>query len=255
MSVRALLTAISVLAMLGCGGASPAPETAATSETLAAENLTNGTETAETVVAQAPTQYVIEVTTLRHNENMTPEEFAAADADVSVRYTRVQPGYIQRHSGRSSDGEWLVLVLWETNEDAVASMERFMGEPSVADFAGAIDGPSMRMTRYAGVGVIRNVETAPVVEVTTFALAAGVDQATFAARDAEVEAAFTHAQPGFIQRTSGFDEDGKWAVVVLWEDMASAESSMQRFMSDPSVADYARMIDASQMTMERFSRQ
>ena len=37
---------------------------------------------------------------------------------------------------------------WERMEDAEASMKKFMGDASVADFANMIDGNSMKMARY-----------------------------------------------------------------------------------------------------------
>ncbi|MEO1482227.1 MAG: hypothetical protein AAFU77_08970 [Myxococcota bacterium] len=92
--------------------------------------------------------YVIEVTTFRQNAEMTPEQFLAADRQVEANYTSKQPGFLERRSARSAEGEWVVVVYWRSVEDADASMKRFMGDPSVAQYAAAIDGGSMKMARY-----------------------------------------------------------------------------------------------------------
>jgi len=92
-----------------------------------------------------------------------------------------------------------------------------------------------------------------IMEVTTFRINTGVDALAFAKRDAEIESDFTSKQPGFVRRQSAVDTDGNYAVVVFWENIADAEASMGKFMSDASVADYAQMIDGPTMKMDRFS--
>ncbi len=96
-----------------------------------------------------------------------------------------------------------------------------------------------------------NIKT--IMEVTTFTINSGVEANTFAKRDAEVEQDFTSKQPGFIKRQSGLDEKGNYVVVVYWKTQADADASMSKFMSDPSVADYAKMIDAPSMKMSRYN--
>ncbi len=91
-----------------------------------------------------------------------------------------------------------------------------------------------------------------IMEVTTFKTNADVNAQTFAQKDAQVEENFTSKQPGFITRQSGINEKGEYLVIVFWEKASDADASMKKFMSDPSVADYASMIDAKSMAMTRF---
>ncbi len=92
-----------------------------------------------------------------------------------------------------------------------------------------------------------------IMEVTTFNINSDVEANFFARRDAQVELDFTSKQPGFIKRQSGVENEGSYVVVVHWESIASADASMKQFMSAPSVADYAEMIDAPTMKMSRYT--
>lgn len=91
-----------------------------------------------------------------------------------------------------------------------------------------------------------------VIEVTTFNRNDRMTESQFARADAAVEARYTSKQPGFLGRVSGESPDGTWAVVVYWEDAASAEASMKKFMNDASVVDYAAAIDATTMKMSHY---
>ena len=95
-------------------------------------------------------------------------------------------------------------------------------------------------------------EAKTIMEVTTFGINGTVDPLDFKTRDAQIETNFTSKQPGFIKRQSGINEKGKYVVIVFWESQKDAEASMNKFMSDPSVADYAKMINGSTMKMERY---
>lgn len=92
-----------------------------------------------------------------------------------------------------------------------------------------------------------------VIEVTSFKYAADVDGSTFWTRDAEIEADYTKLQPGFISRESGYSKSTNEVVVVVrWKTLADADASMQKFMGDESVKDYAEMIDGPTMKMNRY---
>ena len=96
-------------------------------------------------------------------------------------------------------------------------------------------------------------ESKTIMEVTTFNINDDVDPITFKTRDQLIEKDFTSKQPGFIKRQSAIDENGAYVVIVYWENIANAEASMSKFMSDKSVADYAKMINGSTMKMERYA--
>ena len=93
--------------------------------------------------------YVIEVTTFKYNTNVDADKFWARDSQIEEDYTKLQPGYISRESGYSENSnEVIVVVRWQTQADADASMKKFMGDTSVADYAAMINGTTMKMTRY-----------------------------------------------------------------------------------------------------------
>lgn len=92
--------------------------------------------------------YVIEVTTFAYKTEVSADAFWARDAGIQADYTSQQPGFISRESALAEDGEVVVVVRWKTMADADASMQKFMQDASVADYAEMIDGPSMKMKRY-----------------------------------------------------------------------------------------------------------
>ena len=92
---------------------------------------------------------VIEVTTFKYKPFVNPEEFWAEDAKIQNIYTSKQPGFIKRESGYSKDRkEVLVVVYWNTNKDAEASMQKFMQDTTVVNFVNMIDASTMEMARY-----------------------------------------------------------------------------------------------------------
>ena len=94
------------------------------------------------------TPYVIEITTFSYKSDVKADVFWTRDAEIQADYTGKQPGFIKRESGLSEDNEVVVVVYWETENDAEASMQKFMQDSSVADYASMIDGPTMNMKRY-----------------------------------------------------------------------------------------------------------
>ncbi|MEL7146204.1 MAG: hypothetical protein AAFO69_07535, partial [Bacteroidota bacterium] len=91
-----------------------------------------------------------------------------------------------------------------------------------------------------------------ILEVTTFNIKTTTNASTFHKLDGEVEARFTSKQPGFMKRQSAVNEQGEYVVLVYWNTIEQAEASMNKFMSDESVASYASMIDGATMNMSRY---
>lgn len=93
--------------------------------------------------------YVIEITTFKIKSTVDIEDFWNEDAKVDDNYTRKQPGYISRESAFNDEtNEVLIVAKWTTMNDADNSMQKFMKDSSVADYADMIDGNTMKMTRY-----------------------------------------------------------------------------------------------------------
>ena len=196
---------------------------------------------------------VIEVTSFNLNADVEAQVFQDRDAEIEEDFASVQPGFLKRLSGLDADGKYVVMVFWESLEDADASITAFGSDPTVADYFAMIDGNTFAAERYTFPNINFSMEVNNVIEITTFNINSDVDTATFEARDGEIEQDFASQQPGFIRRTSGKDQDGKYAVIVFWETLEDADNSIAAFGSDPSVADYFGMIDGSTFSALRFS--
>ena len=198
---------------------------------------------------------VVEVTTFNLNTGVNANAFEVRDTEIEQDFASQQPGFLKRMSGVDTDGKYVIMVFWETLEDADASIEAFGADPTVADYFGMIDGNTFlaeRFTTFAVPNINFSLAAKNVIEITTFNLNTDVDADAFATRDAEIEQDFASQQPGFIRRTSGVDANGKYAVIVFWETLEDADASIAAFQVDPTVADYFAMIDGNTFVAERF---
>ncbi|GAL25185.1 hypothetical protein JCM19239_5075 [Vibrio variabilis] len=91
---------------------------------------------------------VIEIATFKLNEGVSVEEFAPLDKAVEMQHVSQQPGFISREAAHGENGEWLVVVHWETIEDADASMNSFMTAEAAKEFMSHLDANTMSMKRY-----------------------------------------------------------------------------------------------------------
>jgi hypothetical protein len=81
-----------------------------------------------------------------------------------------------------------------------------------------------------------------VVDVVTFTLAEGVDEAAFLAADRRVQTELVPNQPGFLRRTTA-RRDGRWLVVTLWWSEAHAADFVAATLGDPIAQEFERLID------------
>lgn len=96
---------------------------------------------------------IVEVRTfrLRDGTDRAAAAAAAADHEVQVGFANLRPGMVRRTTARGGDGEWLVLTLWEGEDDAVAAERAGEDDPLVAAFAALVAGePEVR--RYQDLG-------------------------------------------------------------------------------------------------------
>ncbi|GAL31568.1 hypothetical protein JCM19240_4999 [Vibrio maritimus] len=98
------------------------------------------------ITAQAE---VIEIATFKLNDGVTVEEFTPLDKAVEMQHVSQQPGFISREAAHGDNGEWLVVVHWETIEDAEASMNSFMTAEAAKEFMSHLDANTMSMKRYS----------------------------------------------------------------------------------------------------------
>lgn len=195
-------------------------------------------------------QTIMEVTTFGISAD--PMTFAKRDAQVESAFTSKQPGFIKRQSGVDDDGNYAVVVFWESMADAEASMNKFMGDASVADYAKMIDGPTMKMARYT-MDKSFDADDSRFVEIMTFDLQTGTDMATFDALNHQVETDVTAKREGFLQRLTGVNEAGKQVVAVYWASKATSDAALQPFMDAPLAKDFMQAMVQSSVFMGRYN--
>lgn len=194
---------------------------------------------------------VLEVTTFKTKPATNMAQFIEMDAEVEANFTSLQPGFIKRQSGLDDKGEFVVLVYWESMEDAEASMSKFMQDESVASYAGMIDGASMKMSRYH---IKEGYEGggSEFVEVMSYNVAEGVDLNTFAKTNKRVAYKVTAPKEGFVQRVTGVNDEERRVVVVYWDTKANSDAALQPFMENEISKEFMGMMDGSSVAMGRY---
>ena len=86
------------------------------------------------------------------------------------------------------------------------------------------------------------------VELTSFNLVDGTDEAKFIATAKEMQASFLNKQEGFIKRTLVKGENG-WTDVVYWKDPQSMQQAMQKAETSVEVVPFMQMIDFNSVRM------
>ena len=194
---------------------------------------------------------IMEVTTFNIKSDADARSFAARDAQVENDFTSKQKGFIKRQSAVDDNGNYAVVVFWENTADADASMSKFMGEASVADYVQMIDGSTMKMSRYA-MDKSFDAERSGFVEIMSFDLVDNKDMDKFNATNLKVETDFTGKREGFVQRLTGSNEAGKQVVAVYWKNKELSDSSLQPFMQAPIAKKFMSYMDQSSMEMGRY---
>jgi hypothetical protein len=91
---------------------------------------------------------VIETQTFRLVDRSDIDGFLEADRRVQTELMLQKPTFLRRTTARSSDGEWIVLVLWASEGDANTSDQRFEGNPANAAFMAYVDLSTLSTRRY-----------------------------------------------------------------------------------------------------------
>lgn len=197
------------------------------------------------------TKSILEVTAFKTKSVTSTSTFNKLDADVESNFTSKQPGFISRQSGVNEAGEYVVLVYWETLENAQSSMDKFMSDESVASYASMIDGSTMKMSRYV-IGDEFKAPSSNFVEVMSFQTKAGTDAKAFYKTNKMVEKGFTAKQTGFLQRITGVDETGEQVVAVYWDSKSNSNAALEPFMENPISKEFMGMMSQSSIQMGRY---
>lgn len=196
-------------------------------------------------------QSVLEVTTFKTKSTVNNSVFNKLDAEVEGNFTINQPGFIKRQSGVDNEGNYVVLVYWDTHENAEASMQKFMSDASVAEYASMIDGSTMNMSRYT-IDDNFNANTSEFIEVMSFNTKSDINIDTFNTTNKSVETGFTAKQKGFEQRITGNNEKGEQIVAVYWDTKSNSDVALQPFMEAPVSKEFMEMMDQSSINMGRY---
>jgi hypothetical protein len=89
---------------------------------------------------------LIEITTFRLADGTDETAFLAADERVQQEFIPNKPGFARRTTARGDNGEWIVIVLWGSREDADAAASD--KHPAVDAFTALIDPASVRTSRW-----------------------------------------------------------------------------------------------------------
>lgn len=90
----------------------------------------------------------IEIVTFRLKPETTDEAFIEETKSMEREFLGKLPGFVDRDTGKSADGQWLVVLHWASAEDAQNSMNKFVGNEATKAFTDLIDMDSFTMTRY-----------------------------------------------------------------------------------------------------------
>ncbi len=201
--------------------------------------------------SQAETNPIMEVTTFQIKNGISSDVFNQRDAQVTADYTSKQPGFIKRTSGVTENGEIGVIVFWESIVDAEASLNKFMEDQSVADYAAMIDASTMTLKRFTMDSSL-DAPNSDFVEVMTYNLNADATKEAYLAINKKVTKEVTGPKPGFIQRMLGENEKGEQVVAIFWDNKKNSDAALQPFMSNPIAGEFMGMMDQSTIWMGRY---
>ena len=91
---------------------------------------------------------VIETTTFRLADGVGDEQFLDVDERVRTGFLYQQPGLVRATTARGNDGEWIVVVLWVSDEDANAAERRASSDPATGALMALVDARTVDRRRY-----------------------------------------------------------------------------------------------------------
>ena len=90
----------------------------------------------------------IEIVNFRLAPGVSDEDFLAETMSMERNFLGKLHGFLDRDTGKSSDGDWIVVLHWAAPEDAQDSMNRFVASEGTKSFTSKIDMSTFKMTRY-----------------------------------------------------------------------------------------------------------
>lgn len=100
---------------------------------------------------------VIETMTFQLLGGVDEAEFLAADKRLQSDFAYQQPGLVRRTTARGTGkdrGEWIVIDLWQTAENADACAERWDDDPIAHAFMSFVDPYTVDVRRYVDIDAL-----------------------------------------------------------------------------------------------------
>jgi hypothetical protein len=91
---------------------------------------------------------MIEIMTFRLTAGAAEDAFRTADKSVQSDFAYRQAGPLRRTTARNDSGDWVVIDLWRSVQDADASDARRADDPVRAEFMSFIDPTTPQTERY-----------------------------------------------------------------------------------------------------------
>jgi hypothetical protein len=91
---------------------------------------------------------VIEIMRFRLRPDAAHQAFEAADRRLQTEFAYRQPGMLRRTVARAADGEWIVIDLWHTGEDADRAALAWEDDASAAAFMHFVDAGTVSVARF-----------------------------------------------------------------------------------------------------------
>jgi hypothetical protein len=95
---------------------------------------------------------VIETMTFRLLPEVDDDSFAAVDKRLQTDFAYQQPGLVRRTTAQGVGpraGDWIVIDLWRSAEDADACTLRWEADPLARELMAMVDPGSVDVRRYA----------------------------------------------------------------------------------------------------------
>jgi hypothetical protein len=90
----------------------------------------------------------IVVWTFRLKDGVDTDEFLVANERMQTGFVYQQPGFVRRTTARGEDGEWLVIGLWGSREEALRAGELAKGDPISRRANAMVDAGSVTVKRF-----------------------------------------------------------------------------------------------------------
>lgn len=91
-----------------------------------------------------------------------------------------------------------------------------------------------------------------VIEIVTFRLVPGADEAAFLATDASVQTDVVYQRRGIVRRTAARGPAGEWLVLTFWDSETDADEAAAAMRADPVGRAYLELIDETSVSTRRY---